>query len=183
MLPRAATDWTVTMVQAIPEDGNRYELIGGELLVNGSAATRHQAAFLKLILHLDSYTRANRLGIAVLLLTDWRPYERSNVRPDAVISRLSKGEEPFEWSEVDPLLAVDVLDPRYGRSDASVYGRYAQRDTVPEYWVLDVDGPAIWRTRAGEKRWPEEINERLEWQPVQGVAPLVIELAEFFEQI
>jgi Uma2 family endonuclease len=33
-MPASHADWTVEMVQELPDDGNRYEVIDGELLVS-----------------------------------------------------------------------------------------------------------------------------------------------------
>ena len=41
--------WTVEEVQAIPDDGNRYECIDGELFVSPSPTRAHQQAVLELI--------------------------------------------------------------------------------------------------------------------------------------
>ncbi len=32
-MPQPITDWTVERVLALPDDGNRYEVVDGELLV------------------------------------------------------------------------------------------------------------------------------------------------------
>jgi hypothetical protein len=32
-MPAQPTEWTVEMVRALPNDGNRYEVLGGELFV------------------------------------------------------------------------------------------------------------------------------------------------------
>jgi len=44
--------WSVEEVHAIPEDGNRYECIDGELFVSPSPVVRHQRALLQLALKL-----------------------------------------------------------------------------------------------------------------------------------
>ena len=38
-MPAPHTEWTIEMVRALPDDGNRYEVIDGELFV-----TRRQAS-------------------------------------------------------------------------------------------------------------------------------------------
>ena len=35
-MPKPQTEWTLEMVHALPDDGNRYELLDGELLVSPS---------------------------------------------------------------------------------------------------------------------------------------------------
>ncbi|MGI9078717.1 MAG: hypothetical protein ACR2G6_15515 [Gemmatimonadaceae bacterium] len=43
-MPHATHDWTAALVQAIPDDGNRYEVIDGELFVTPAPAFKHQFA-------------------------------------------------------------------------------------------------------------------------------------------
>ena len=39
-MPAEHTEWTVDMVRALPDDGNRYEVIDGELFVTPARLTR-----------------------------------------------------------------------------------------------------------------------------------------------
>ena len=41
-MPNSSPPWTREMVLALPDDGNRYELFDGELLVTPSPSARHQ---------------------------------------------------------------------------------------------------------------------------------------------
>ena len=52
-MPRTAEHWTAEMVRALPDDGNRYELVSGELVVTPAPRGLHQGAVLSLIRRLD----------------------------------------------------------------------------------------------------------------------------------
>ena len=41
-MPKPQTEWTLEMVHALPDDGNRYELVDGELLVSPAPSLLHQ---------------------------------------------------------------------------------------------------------------------------------------------
>ena len=41
-MPHPETEWTLDMVHALPDDGNRYELLDGELLVSPTPSLLHQ---------------------------------------------------------------------------------------------------------------------------------------------
>ena len=41
-MPATHTDWTVEMLDALPDDGQRYEIIDGELFVTPSPSDVHQ---------------------------------------------------------------------------------------------------------------------------------------------
>jgi hypothetical protein len=47
-MPQAARDWTVQRVLALPDDGNRYVVVDGELLVTPAPTLHHQDAVLSL---------------------------------------------------------------------------------------------------------------------------------------
>lgn len=54
MAAPATKEWTVDMLEALPDDGNRYEILDGELYVTPSPAWRHQAVVWRL-----AFCRAN----------------------------------------------------------------------------------------------------------------------------
>jgi hypothetical protein len=60
--------WTRDDLALMPEDGNRYEVLDGELFVTLGPAPTHQGIAFELAKVLDAYCRANRIGaIAVPL--------------------------------------------------------------------------------------------------------------------
>src|SRR3990172_2311882 len=71
-MPGTATppSWTREMVLALPNDGNRYELFDGELLVTPAPAPRHQLAVQALYERLAPYVKANRIGEVFALAAD-----------------------------------------------------------------------------------------------------------------
>lgn len=53
---------------------------------------------------------------------------------------------------------------------------------MPEYWIVDLDARLIERWRPGDER-PELATENLIWSPVDGVAPLSLDLVAFFRDV
>ena len=51
------TDWTMERLRALPDDGNRYEIIDGELLVTPSPSFDHQGAVTALWARLAEFWR------------------------------------------------------------------------------------------------------------------------------
>ena len=65
-MPAQPTEWTVDMVRALPDDGNRYEVIGGELFVTPAPSLIHQRAILELAYLLGPYLEEQRLGEVII---------------------------------------------------------------------------------------------------------------------
>lgn len=58
----APTYYTADMVRALPEDGNRYEVVYGELLVTPSPRPWHEIVQLRLLLALGTYLTRHPIG-------------------------------------------------------------------------------------------------------------------------
>src|SRR5688572_1166456 len=56
---------TVADLDACPEDGNRYELIEGELFVSRASRLPHQLVLQRLQVTLGNYLETNSIGIVV----------------------------------------------------------------------------------------------------------------------
>ena len=53
------TMWTVSDIEALPRDGNRYEILHGELLVTPMQPSRHQGIAGRLYVLVTLWCRAN----------------------------------------------------------------------------------------------------------------------------
>jgi len=61
-MPSVTRLYTVADVRAMPDDGNRYEVIAGELFVTPAPGTRHQRVLGRLYLILGNYVTRHGLG-------------------------------------------------------------------------------------------------------------------------
>ena len=59
-MPAAHAEWTVDMLDALPDDGNRYELIDGVLFVTPAPSDVHQLVVGALYVRLREYLVADR---------------------------------------------------------------------------------------------------------------------------
>ena len=182
-MPQSATEWTVEMVNALPEDGQRHEVIDGELLVSPSPTLRHQFAASELFALLREYLKPLRLGLALCGPLDITYSRITNVQPDVLVLPLVDSRRPRSWAEAGRLLlAVEVLSPSTARTDRQVKRRLYQREGVPEYWIVDIDARIIERWRPADPR-PEMLADSLVWQPEGANEPLEISLPEFFGMV
>jgi Uma2 family endonuclease len=131
---------------ALPDDGNTYELIEGELIVSSSPTLKHQFAIGNLFLYLSAYLADNPIGRMVV--TPGVIFDRHNsVIPDLVfVTNEQLGQIGAEAHiKLAPALAVEVVSP--GRENArrdrvrklKVYGRFG----VGEYWVADPESRTV----------------------------------------
>jgi len=181
-MPQAAPSWTAAQVRLLPEDGNRYEVVDGELLVTPAPVARHQRALRNLFIPLNDYLTRTGLGEILWSPADIEFDDRTLVQPDLFVLPLVDGRELPNWQDITTLLlAIEVLSPSTARYDRLTKRRLYQRQGV-EYWIVDLDARVIERWVPGEDR-PQILAERLEWAPPAASEPLMIDLERFFEKL
>ena len=187
-MPRAAERWTADRVRSLPDDGNRYELVSGQLVVTPSPRLRHQAAISELEAVLRAAIRSGpREGSDGLHLlhapADISLGEDEVLQPDLFVFRRPAGMPPREWSDVtDLVLVIEVLSPATERHDRTLKRRRYQRAGVPEYWIVDIDARVIERWRPGDER-AEVLAGEIVWQPSADRAAVVIDLVGLFREV
>ncbi|HEX6967024.1 MAG TPA: Uma2 family endonuclease [Gemmatimonadaceae bacterium] len=178
-----STRWTADMVRALPNDGNRYEVIDGELFVTPAPSWDHQEAAFELAMRVRAYLRSTGAGHAMIAPADVEFDNERMVEPDVFVVPLAEGRKPRTWEEAGRLLlAVEIVSPSTARADRQAKRRLYQREHVPEYWIVDVDARLIERWRPEDER-PEILDQQLAWQPDPAHPPLVIDLARYFADV
>lgn len=175
--------WTREEVLALPDDGNKYELIDGELLVSPSPRGLHQRGVFELTRLVDPYVRVNRLGYLMCLPADLDFRADHLLQPDIFVGAMIDGREPIEWSDYGiPILIVEVLSPSTARYDRITKRRFYQRSGVPVYWIVDLDARLVevWRP---ESQQPDIVDGELTWAPLNDISPLVIDLSAYFRAV
>ena len=180
-MPHAAERWTAERVRALPEDGRRYELIDGELVVTPSPRGVHQVA-VSMLEDILSRALAGTVHHVLHSPADIALGEDEILQPDLFVYRTASGRHLLDWNDITALeLVTEVLSPSTARHDRVLKRRRYQRAGVPEYWIVDLDGRVIERWRPGIDR-PEVMAERLQWDPAEG-ASLDIDVERFFSQL
>jgi Uma2 family endonuclease len=183
-MPAQHTDWTVDMVRALPDDGNRYEVIDGELFVTPAPSLVHQRAVLELLDIVRPYVRVHRIGEALVSPADVVVYgPRKSVQPDLFVLPLVNGAPIRAWTEVGRLLlSVEVLSPSTEHTDRGRKRALYSEKAVPEYWIVSTAERTVERQRPDNS--PAEIlTESLEWRPDRDAPPLVIDLRSYFDRV
>ena len=179
-MPATDTQWTAEMVRAIPDDNNRYQVVDGELFVTPAPTWRHGDVVLELVAIFLDYLKKNAVGHLKISPQDVELDYRTLVEPDLFVVPLLDGKKPRTWEDARALLlVVEVLSPSTARLDRRVKRERYQRESVPEYWIVDTDARLIERWRPNDDR-PEIISQQIAWNPVGASDPLVIDLPELF---
>ena len=122
VMPIGAAEWTVDDLDQLPDDGLRYELLDGILLVSPAPTRRHQRAVLQLGLVLQAACPPE-LEVLVAPL-DWRPDRKTSLQPDVLVL----GNRDLTSTAAEAMiLAVEVLSPSSRRKDA-IYKRSKYED-------------------------------------------------------
>lgn len=130
---------TADDLAAVPDDGHRYELVDGTLIVTPAPSTRHQRAVALLLkILLDAAPKDLEVLTAPF---DVRLADDTVLQPDVLVCRRT------DLTEQDlptaPLLAIEVLSPSTRLVDLHLkHGRY-EAAGCPSYWVVDPDEPSL----------------------------------------
>lgn len=138
MAPQTTTRLTYEDYVRLPDDGNRYEIIDGELYVNPSPVPRHQDIVLNLAIALRLYFHAHGGGRVYISPLDVVLAEDGIVEPDIIVIKTDRvsivGETNVQGA---PNLVVEVLSDRTRRVDELKKRKLYERSGVDEYWIVD----------------------------------------------
>lgn len=182
-LPLTHTEWTADMLDLLPNDGNRYEIVDGELFVTPAPAKLHQRACGELFLLLAPYAKS--IGIDVLMApVDVKFTERRTVQPDGLaLPRTADGRHAETFADVgELLLAVEVLSPYSQTRDLYIKRELYQDQRVPDYWIVECEKRVILHWTPDDEK-PEIIKTSLTWRPVAAHTPLVSDVVQYFRDV
>ena len=178
----APTYFTAEMVRALPDDGQRYEVVHGELLVTPSPRLWHQEITGRLWFVLRTYLEREQVGHVLASPADISFAPDTLVQPDVFVVPLDQV-RTLKWTEIRRLLLVaEVLSPSSARADRFTKRRWYQEAGVPVYWLVDADAQTV-EVWTPEARFPAVERERLTWEPEGARQPFVLELGELFKPI
>jgi Uma2 family endonuclease len=134
--------WTTELVAQMPQlEGERYEIIDGELLVTTQPHYMHQSVSFRIGLELQVWSNTGNQG-AVLIAPGLIYADDEAVAPDVVwISRERMTQIVGDDGKLhgSPDLVIEVLSPGKANEERDREKKldlYARRG-VPEYWIVD----------------------------------------------
>ena len=169
--------WTLADLERLPDDGNKYELVRGELFVTPGPTPGHEIVLSLLSDQLTPFVRAQQLGMVLHPRAVVR-FEDSEVEPDLMVRRrpAGKGSAWSEWPA--PILVVEVLSDSTKQRDRVQKRQLYAEAGVAEYWIIDPETRSILVVVAGAA--DVVVSDTLMWTPVGASAPLVIKVPHLF---
>ena len=158
--------WTADMVRQLPDDGNRYEVVYGELLVTPAPRLNHQLLVSRLAVAIANYLEHEPVGVMLTSPADISWGQDVLVQPDVFVVPLDEARTD-DWSKLRSLLvAAEVLSPSTARADRFTKRRRYQEAGVPLYWIVDGEEQRVEVWTPGAEL-PAIETERLLWRPAR----------------
>lgn len=127
-----------------PDDGRRYEVIGGELVVSPAPSTKHQRVSIRLSRLFADYLERSRSGEVFAAPLDVFLGTHDIVQPDLVVV-LQQHANRVTDAGIDgaPDIVIEITSPSSQRIDrirkSATYATYG----IPEFWIVDPESETI----------------------------------------
>ena len=169
--------WTLEELHSLPDDGNKYELINGELYVTPAPTPGHESIAVRLARLLETYVVEERLGFVYRPRAVFR-WRGSEVEPDLMV-RAMQDDENAPWeTHPFPILVVEIGSPSTARRDRTVKRDHYRDAEIAEYWIVDRETLSITRVRPNASDVTEK--ESVTWHPAGASRPLTFAVAKVF---
>jgi Uma2 family endonuclease len=176
----AVREWTYAEFARLPDDGNRYEVIAGELYVTPAPGSIHQRVVYRLAAAFENFCNEHGAGVMYGAPYDVIFGEGDYVEPDLIFVRRDRVDDVIKDHAAvgAPDLVVEVLsDSTEHRDRGFKRERYAAYG-VPEYWIIDTDAKLIevYRLTRGQLRRVVAEGDVLRYRATPGGPELVIDV-------
>jgi Uma2 family endonuclease len=137
---------TIADLEATPDDGNRYEIIDGELYVSSAPSFLHQSVLANIFTAFLEYLKGNRIGKIVpgvgVIFDD-----HNGVVPDLVFLTTERRRKIVQGGRLmaAPEIVIEILSPGSSnqRRDRQIkLNLYSARE-VGEYWIADPENRSV----------------------------------------
>jgi len=145
----------------LPEDGKRYEVINGELIMVAAPSTFHQSVLINLVNDLKNFLNREKVGKVFCAPIDVKLSDRNVVQPDIIFVSQNNSNIITENNvEGTPDLIIEILSPGTAYHDLIEKKEIYERFDVKEYWIVDPKKQRIEIYQNINQRF--ELNQRIE---------------------
>ena len=150
--PAAGQLFTVDDLDRMPDDGRRYELVDGVLIVSPAPQLRHQEVLGELLVQLR---QACPRDLAAVPGPGVRMSDDTELIPDLVVIR--RDQLAARRVIQPPLLAVEIQSPSTALFDLNTKKAVYERFSIESYWIVapDVDQPELIAFELREGRYQQ----------------------------
>ncbi len=135
----AQEKWTYKDYLALPDDGQRYEIIEGVLYVTNAPSFDHQYTVVEILRQMSNFALENKLGRVLTAPFEIHLSEHTRpVQPDVFFIKTENlPDYDAKFIEDAPDLVVEVLSPSSIRTDQHIKFSAYEKASVPEYWIAN----------------------------------------------
>ena len=147
----ATKRWTLDELHSLPDDGNKYELVRGELFVTPPPTDGHETIAARLTEILGPYVGEHRLGHVYHPRAVLR-FEGSEVEPDLMVRQAHPNPEG-SWDDAPiPRLVVEIISDSTRRRDRGPKRDFYLDAGGDEYWIVDAGTSTITSVKRRPRR-------------------------------
>ncbi|MCC6705074.1 MAG: Uma2 family endonuclease [Thermomicrobiales bacterium] len=144
--------WTYTDLAGLPDDGNRYEILQGELIASPSPSPTHQRALVRLSLALEEAVNRSKFGTMFVAPVDVRFSDNNVVEPDIFVVSVDQYSQVHDQRlDGAPAFVIEIVSPSSVKSDRQRKATLYMENGVREYWIVEPDQQRILVHVAGEQ--------------------------------
>lgn len=122
----------------LPNDGNRYEILDGDLFVTPAPSPQHQLVSRNLQFTIHQFAREHGLGEIFAAPIDLILAATTVAQPDLVfVSQERRAIVTNRGIEGAPDLVVEILSSTTTKTDRTTKARLYARYGIRHYWILD----------------------------------------------
>lgn len=179
----ALRQWTADDLLALPDDGQRYEVIDGELFVTPSPSMENQRALSVLFRLVADYIDREHVGEAFFSPSDITFSPRRSVQPDMFVVPLVEGRRHRQFRDMKHLLlAVEVLSPSTARLDRVQKRVLYREEGVEEFWIVDLDARTFERSTPADSRI-DVLDANVRWAPSGASTSFELDVPAYFARV
>lgn len=178
--------WTDEAFMALPDDGNRYELVNGELINMGNSGALHGYICSTLMILLGGYVRLKNLGVMFDSSTAFKMRNGNKRAPDVAFFAKERLQGmttlPSGFLDGAPDLAIEVLSPN--NTVEEINDKIAEyfENTARLVWVINPYQHYVLVYRSAQE--PDRLLKSIDALDGEDVIPgFTLPVAELFQEL